>query len=228
MKKKILLFIAIVSCLFTLVGCKSSSTNLCEHLIENREHLFVGNDALYSVTFSTGTRESNYNFDGVINEHVPFGILTLSRIDNLSLANDTYTYIVTINEETYTGFLEKDTSDNSYSADLEVNLTGEENVNAQISFTGYTFNKDLENLSSQFQVDNKTALNIAQKELKSNLKSLLSDKNIKIEVVMKIMKDYSHEELKNYYWYVGILATNGETLGILIDANSGDIIAKKV
>ena len=44
----------------------------------------------------------------------------------------------------------------------------------------------------------------------------------------KLLKDFSNTELKTYYWYVGIVSTNGETLGILIDANSGDIIAKKV
>ena len=45
---------------------------------------------------------------------------------------------------------------------------------------------------------------------------------------MKIMKDHSNEDLKNYYWYVGIISTNGDTMGILIDANNGEIIAKKV
>ena len=45
---------------------------------------------------------------------------------------------------------------------------------------------------------------------------------------MKILKDHSDSELKTYYWYIGVVATNGETLGILIDANSGEIIAKNV
>ena len=46
--------------------------------------------------------------------------------------------------------------------------------------------------------------------------------------VMKILKDYSIENTPKYYWYVGIISTNGETLGILIDATKGDVIAKKV
>ena len=59
------------------------------------------------------------------------------------------------------------------------------------------------------------------------IENILKDKNVKIEVVMKIMKDYSQVDLKNYYWYVGAISTNGDTLGILIDANDGEIIAKK-
>ncbi len=227
MKKKILIVALFALCLFGFVGCGKTKINLTDYLIEQRENLFTASDDLYSVSFSTGMRESDYSFDGVINEKVPFGVLTLTRNQNLPLANDTYTYIVTINEETHTGFLEKG-NNNSYSADLEVNTVGDETINVQISFTGYTFNQDLTNTSSNFQVDGPTALNIAQKELGENVANLLKDKNVKIEVVMKLMKDFSNEDLQSYYWYVGIISTNGDTLGLLVDANSGDIIAKKV
>ena len=227
MKKKFLIFVLLAVMVIPLAACGKSKLNLNDYLIEKRENLYTACDELYCVSFSTGTREKNYNFDGIITEMVPFGVLTIVRCDNQPLANDTYSYIVKIGDQTFNGFLEK-TNSNSYSADLEVNNINNENINVQISFTGYTFNKDLENTGSSFEVDSNTALTIAQKELKENIKNLLSDKNIKIEVIIKTMKDYSVEELKNYYWYVGIIATNGETLGILIDANNGDVIAKKV
>lgn len=227
MKKKFLVIALLCCCLFGFVGCGKSNIHLADFLIEQRENLFTANDDLYSVSFSTGLREQDYNFDGTINDKVPFGVLTLSRNDNLPLANDTYTYLVTINEQTYSGFLEKG-NNNSYSADLEVNTLGDEIINVQISFTGYTFNKDLTNTSSSFNVDSPTALNIAEKELQENLSNLLKDKNVKIEVVMKLMKDYSNSELQNYYWYIGIIANDGSSMGILIDANTADIIAKKV
>ena len=226
-KKKIGFLMLVAICIFTLSACGKNTINLSNHVIEKRENLFVASDDIYSVSFSTGTRESNYNFDGIINEMVPFGVLTLTRNNNQSLANDTYSYIVTINDQTYSGFLEK-TNNNSYSADLEVNTLGDENINVQISFTGYTFNQNLENLTSGFQVDSNSALKVAQTELKEGVENLLSDSNVNFEVIMKIMKDYSSEDLKNYYWYIGIISTNGDTLGILIDANSGDVIAKKV
>ena len=75
-------------------------------------------------------------------------------------------------------FLQKSNNDNSYSADLEVNTIGNENINVQISFTGYTFNKDLTNTSSSFQVDHLSALKVAEKELKQDLENLLNDKII--------------------------------------------------
>ncbi len=228
MKKKICVFMLFIAGLVGLSACGKSKLNLNDYVIEKRENLFTACDNLYSVNFSTGEREKSFNLDGQVNSLIPFGILTFTRLDNQPLANDDYSYLVTIGENTFSGFLTKGINDNSYSADLEMSADQAQNINVKISFTGYTFNKDLENVSKNFQVDTSSAIKVAEKELKENIENVLSDKNVKIEVVMKVLKDHSNEELKNYYWYVGIVSTNGDTLGILIDANSGDIIAKKV
>ena len=227
MKKKLIIFGLLLISTLSLSACGNKKINIANYLIEERNNLFTASDDLYIANFSTGKRENNYNFDGSINEMIDFGILTFSRIDNNALANDNYTYIVSINDDQHTGFLVKSEVDNSYSADLGICVKDEDEISVQVSFTGYTFNKQLENVSSQFNVDKNTALKIANKELSENLKNITQN-NAKIEVVMKILKDYSSSELKNYFWYIGAISTNGETVGILIDANSGDIIAKKV
>ena len=228
MKKTKIMFCAMFG-LFAIIlsACGTTNISLADYLIEHRNNLFTSSDNLYSVSFSTGLREKDYNFDGEISELIPFGILTLTRNDGQPLANDVYSYIVTIDGTAHSGYLEKSTN-NSFSADLEVNTTGKEEINVQISFTGYTYKQNLENTGSNFQVDSLTAIKVAENELKKELQNLLKDKNVKIEVVMKIMKDYSIKESKNYYWYVGIISTSGNTMGILIDAQNGDIIAKKV
>lgn len=228
MKKKLLIFTLLAVCVLGLTACGKSSINLGDYLIEERDNLFTANDSLYNVSFSSGMRESDYNFDGVITDKVEFGVLTLMRNDAEALANDNYTYIVTINEEKFTGLMEKSPVDNSYAVDLGVKVSNDATIVVSINFTGYTFNQTLVNTSNDFSVDKNTALEIANNELKEDVKNITSDKNTKIEVVMKILKDYSTEDLKNYYWYVGVVSSNGETLGILIDANSGEIIAKKV
>ena len=228
MKKKILVFMMLIVSVFSLTACGKSKINLADYLIEERNTLFTANDELYSATLSSGLREKDYNFNGVVDEKVDFAILTLSRNDNQPLANDTYIFIVTVNGNAHTGFLEKNETNNSYSTDVGIKVANTDEVSVQISFTGYTFNQALINTSSSFSVDTSTAIDIANKELKEELKNITSDKNVKIEAVMKILKDNSNTELQNYYWYVGVISTNGETLGILIDANSGNIIAKKV
>ena len=228
MKKKILIFMMLAICLLSFSACGNADINLKDYLIEERNNLFYAEDDLYSVTFSTGRREQNYGLDGTINEMVDFGVITLARLDNNPLADDTYTYTIKINDQTYTGFLEKSNYDNTYSIDIETSAPNDATVSIQITFTGYSFNQEMSIVSNNFSVDKDAALEIANSELKEDLNNITSDKNNKIEVLMKILKDYSNGEVKNYYWYIGIVSTNGDTLGILINASNGEIIAKKV
>ena len=228
MKKKLLIFMFLFVALISLSACGGKELNLCDYLIEERNNLFVANDELYTLNLSSGLRESNYQFDGVITDKVEFAVITFVRNDNLPLANDTYAYIVKINDEEFSGFLEKSPVDNTYVADLGVAVNDDAIISAKISFTGYTFSGELANISSAFGYDKNKVLEIANNELGEEIKNILQDSNVKIEVVTKIMKDYSSVDMKNYYWYVGVISTNGDTLGILVDANSGEIIAKKV
>jgi len=227
MKKNFLIMLLLTITLFGLTACKNNEINLQNYIIEDRQNLFTANDELYTITLTTGLREIDYCFDGIVGEKTNFAILSLVRNDNKTLSNDNYSYTIAINEETETGFLQKSEVDNSYCIDLEKEIPSTATINVQISFTGYSINKDLTNISNSFNVDNKTALSIANDQLKSNAENMLKT-NSNIEVVTKLLKDNSVSELNNYYWYVGVISTNGETMGILIDANSGEILAKKV
>ncbi len=229
MKKKILVCCLLIlsSCLFFACG-SSKKIDIANHTIEERNHLFSAHDDIYSLTLSTGTREHDYALDGIRNEMVDFSVLSLTKLDGSSLSNDTYTYVLTINEETHTGYLEKSEIDNSYNIDLGLNISADAKVIAKITFTGYCFEKDLANVSSEFVVSKQKAIETANKELKKELKEITSDKNNRIETIIKIVKDYSTSEVKRYYWYIGVVSNNGETLGILIDTNTGDVVAKKV
>lgn len=226
MKKKILiLFLAI--CSLTLVACGNKGLTLKDYLIEERQTLYTAQDDLYTASFSSGMRENNYSFDGVKNDMVEFGIICFARTDSKTMAKDHYAYTVKINEQTYTGNLQQSELDNSYSADIQVCAPAGATVSVQIDFTGYTFNKEMANTTAEFAIDHNKALDIAGKELKQSMKNLSSDKNNKMEAVMKIVKDTS-TEAGHYYWYVGVVSTNGDVLGVLVDSTTGEIIAKKV
>lgn len=227
MKKKLLIFTLLALSIFGLTACGKNSIDLNKYLIEERDNLFIANDNIYNVTFSSGMRENNYNLDGIVNDKVEFGVLTLMRNDANPLANDTYEYIVTINEEEFKGTMEKSPIDNSYAVDIEKKVEDNAIINVKINFTGYKFNQDLTNISNNFEISKDQALKIANTELKQAIKDIQSGNNVKFEVVMKILKD-SSTDTNRFYWYIGVISTNGETLGILIDANTGEIIAKKV
>ncbi len=227
MKKKILCLAVLMLCLFGLTACNNTKIDLNNYLIEERNNLFTAEDDNYAVTFSTGLREKEYDLDGVRNEMVDFGVLTIARIDRQPIATTGCEYVLTIDDEVLRGNLIKSELDNTYSCDLERSVLNESKIHVQINITGYTFEKDLENTSNDFSVDKTAAISVANSELNESLNGFSKDKN-NFEAVMKIVKDYSTSEVKNYYWYIGVVAQNGETLGILIDATNGDVIAKKI
>lgn len=227
MKKKILCFVVMAFSLVAFCACGSKKIELKDYLIEERNNLFTAQDDTYSVTFSSGMREENYNLDGQINNMVDFGVLTLSRLDHNPLAITECTYLLTLDDQIYTGELKQSEFDNTFSTDIGAKASNTSTISVQLKFDGVTFDAQMANTTGEFTVDTNAALKIANKELKNELQNFSKDKN-NFEVVMKIVKDYSNADVKDYYWYIGVVSKNGNTLGILIDANSGDVIAKKV
>lgn len=228
--KKFICVLSIAICGILFVGCggnKKAETNFNNHLIEIRNNLFACEDGTYYATVCTGEREKDYALDGVVNELVPFGIITLARLDNEMLKLDEYAFTLVVNGENITGSLEKSPYDNTYSADIEQVIADDAEISLQVVVDGANFNQNLTNISSNFVVGKDRAITIACDELKDSIKNLSKDKNSSSEAFIKILKDYSGES-NRYYWYVGIISPEGKTSGVLIDTNSGDIISKKV
>ena len=117
--KKIFILTLLLTFIFGLTACGKNTIKLQDYLIEERNNLFTAQDNLYNVTFSSGLREKNYNYDGKIDEKVEFGVLTLMRNDSNPLANDKYSYTIRINDEEFNGVMEKSPVDNSYAVDIE-------------------------------------------------------------------------------------------------------------
>lgn len=227
MKKKILIVLFAI-CAFCLTACGNKDLKLNDYLIEERQNLFIAQDEVYTVSLSSGMREENYNFDGVKNNMTEFGIVTIARLDSAPMGNFDYNYTIKVDDQTFTGKLEKSEVENSYIADIEKRVNDSSSVSVQIVFGSTSFNKEMTNISSKFEVNSNKAIEIANQTLKKDIKQLTSDKNNKIEAVMKIVKDSSSADPCNYYWYVGVVSTNGEILGVLVDSSNGQIIAKKV
>ncbi|MFQ6724241.1 MAG: hypothetical protein ACLRFE_02785 [Clostridia bacterium] len=228
--KNFLCILSVVMCGLLFVACgasKKDEVNFNNHLIEIRNNLFAGEGDVYYATLCTGEREHDYALDSMVNELVPFGIITLARLDNQPLNQDEYSFTLVVNGENITGALEKSPYDNTYSADIEQVIADDAEISLQLVVDGSNINQALTNISSQFTIDKDEAISIACNELRDSIKSLSTRKDNCSEAFIKILKDYSGESNK-YYWYIGIISPDGKTSGILIDTISGDIISKKL
>lgn len=221
------IFVALIAVIF--VGCgekKEAVDTINNHIIEVRNNLYAGSDENFFATFCTGDREDPYGLDGVINEKIPFGIVTFSRVNNSSLNNTEYNFTIIINGEETSGILEKSPYDNTYSADIGKKVDDNAEISLRLTADGKEFNQVLFNESKNFAVTKEDAINIAGEELKDAIVSMNKEDGSP-EAMVKILKDCSGET-NRYFWYVGIVSSNGKTAGVLIDANTGDIISKKL
>ncbi|MBQ3502414.1 MAG: PepSY domain-containing protein [Clostridia bacterium] len=228
--KKVLIILSVLICGVALVGCGNGSkneTNFNNHLIEVRNNLFAGQDEVYYATVCTGEREQDYALDGVVNNLIPFGIVTVSRLDNEMLDNDQYQFTLVVNGENIEGTVEKSPYDNTYSADIEQIIPNDAELILELNIDGDKFSQTLTNVSNTFSVSKDNAISIACEELKESVKGLSKEQGAYSEAFVKILKDYSGES-NRYYWYVGIISPEGQTAGVLIDSNSGEVISKKV
>lgn len=212
------------------VGCnktKETIDTLNNHIIEVRNNIYAGSDDTYFATFCSGEREEPYALDGVVNDRVPFGIVTFSKNDNSALNQDTYAFTIVINGETMTGTLEKSPYDNTYSADVETMVDDNAEITLTVNVDSTTFEQVLYNESKNFAVNQTQALEIAGKEMSECIFHIKDQDGKTGEAMVKILKDYSGET-NRYFWYVGFVSVEGTTCGVLIDANTGEIVSKKV
>lgn len=220
----------VLLCGLLFMGCDSNKKSvdmINDHIIEVRNNIYMGSDDTFYATFCSGEREEPYDLDGVVNQMVPFGIVTFSRNDNARLTNDEYMFTITINGEATSGTLTKSPYDNTYSADIEKAVDDDAEISLEINVNGTPFSQTLFNESKNFGVSKEDAINIAGKELSSALSEMKSADGKTAEAMIKILKDYSGET-NRYFWYVGVVGADGKTAGVLIDANTGEVVSVKV
>ena len=223
--KKIIIAIITTLVAFAFYGCGASQTDLAlQNMAEVRYNVFSGENNVYVATFMSGKRESPYVVNGICEKQVEFGMVTIKY-----KTNDMPTvaqYELSVGDNIYKGNLEY----NNYEGTLMVDIQKVVSDDAQISLKVIT-NVDeqictLEPKTKGMEITWRTALDIALESLGDEAKSYISKGKMNGEVYVKIITDLNNS-FDNFYWYVSIVGTNGKTNGVIIDPQSGEVIAKK-
>jgi len=200
--------------------------DISTHLIEVRDVMFVSNDDDYLISLMSGQREQDYAIDGKVSELVPFGVLVFNRLDGGVIESENITYALKFGENYFTGNMEKSPYDNSYLVDIENEIPTDASVLVTVNLGGGKIvEKTLNCVSNNFTVSKDRAVEIAQTKLKTNISKM--QKSGEYEAYVRILKDYSDEENRTYFWYIALIGTDGNTAGILIDSNTEEIVTMK-
>ena len=218
MKKTILLAGLACVCL-VFVGCgKSIESQIKTNLSDVRYNVFVGKNNEINVSLMSGMREMPYNFDGISNKKCEFGIITLTS-QKTKLINSNFT--LKVDGAEINGTLEENPYNHSFMTDIEKIIDCKSTV--YISIENIVENMILTCESKEWQVQYDDALKIGTEALLEKAKMFVEGNELQAESYLKIIFDQSSND-SPYYWYFGITGKNGETIAVIIDVNTGEIV----
>ncbi len=228
---KYFLFLSLIACFvvasgLAFTGCTDKYVSLTqESLAEVRQTLFVGETDNLSVTFMSGYREKDYIINGYNTELIPFGVLTVTLLNNNITQSDGATYALTIGTNRYEGVFEINPFDSTYVGDIKQLVTDTQDLTLRFVLGSLNEEINLHNISSTWKVNHTEALKIACKELKPQLKKLTQGTFLG-ETYIKIICDNKIQE-NGCYWLVNFVGRKGETHSVLINPITAEILAKK-
>ncbi|MGN1208108.1 MAG: hypothetical protein ACI4TI_01425, partial [Christensenellales bacterium] len=189
-----------------------------------RFNLFEASNEEVNVRFTSGFREDPYVLNGKSENKKEFGIITVKFLKNLPNKNTSPNFVITISDMDFDGEFELNPFDQTYVQDIETFVLDTSTVSIKIMFGEFVFESALKNISKDFSINHKDALQIFTKEFQKNIHNLLKNGQ-DFEVYVKIINDPNLEINKNYF-YVSLISTQGESFSLIIDPNSGTILAK--
>jgi len=223
--RKFLLGILLCALCVIFTGCNTSTLDLVlENMAEVRYNVFSGEDDVVSLTFMSGKRENPYVVNGVCEKTVDFGLLTVKfKNDDLPTSAN---YRINADDLEYSGALEFNNYENTFLVDIQKIVSDDTNITVAVIVGSDIYEVTLISQTKAFEITWYTALQIAVEEMKEDLQNYVKNNTLDGEVYVKVIVDINNQ-FSNYYWYVCIVNSDGDTNAVIIDPTSGEVIAKK-
>ena len=225
MKKHLTIIFILIFSAICFYGCNNNINLLVQEKIsEVRFNLFNCFSDEINVNFTSGFRENPYILNGKSESKKEFGVITVKFLKEIENKNILPSFVITINDMDFDGEFELNPFDQTYVQDIETFVLDDSTISIKVMWGDFLFENELKNISKTFNCNHSKALNIFIKEYDKDIKYLLKN-NIDFEVYIKIINDPSLNIDKNYF-YVCLLSTTGESLSVIIDPFSQEILVK--
>ena len=222
--KKIFLtsLLLVLTLVFSACGANKIDVVL-DNLAEVRYNVFSGENEEFSATFMSGKREDPYIVNGTCEKQTEFGMLCVKykKSDMPIVAQ----YKLDVNGTEYTGNLEYNKYDSTLMVDIKKVVDDNAKINLTISTTNGDLTCALDAKTDNLQITWRSALEIALETLDTKIDEYFSKGKLNGEVYIKIITDLN-SNFDTYYWYVSIVGINGNTNGVIIDPQTGEVVAQ--
>lgn len=221
-----------IVCFFILVifltgGCGSNALfdYARQNVSEIRNNLFIGKSENIIVSFSSGEREKNYVIDGKSGENTDFGVFSVIVLNDNKYETKR-SFVANINQVDYSGTFEVNPYDKTLLFDIGIKFEDDAQISISVILDEIYETIQLENVSQTWNIDCFDAVEIACKKLQSELKRYIKEKNLTMEIYVKILFDIDNLE-NPYFWLVTFTGNDEKEVSVVIDVSTGEVLSKK-
>ncbi len=225
--KKILIFGLVVAILvvggFVVLANffgKTLEERVMANMSELTEEYFYGEGSNFSVTIASGMREQDYAMNGKAGEQVEFALVTLRLQEELK--QRVVKVDIKIDEDVIAEQeLELNPLDGTYMADIERRFGGDEVIEVTLG----TESIAVQNLSKDFAVDAAKAVEIAAKELETQISQQKRGTSLDAECYLRVL-DKKANGFDELFWCFTVVTPEGETHSVVLSTQDGKVLAK--
>ena len=219
--KKLLVIAIIVFIALMSFACKTSMQKRATAISEFRDEVLVGKKENVDATLISGYREEPFNVDGTSNAvKKDFAVLSVECVT----AQSELEYCMQSSNATFKGTLVKHPLKNSYSVELDERITG--SATLQVSLGDNVVEIMLNSVRTSDMITPDVALDIAESELKKEIKQMNIDGDFSAEIFIRLLKNPINSE-GGYFWYVAYAEDKYVVKAVLIHPITREIYAKK-
>lgn len=210
--KKFSLLLIILLCPIVLFGCTLGSSKIEDYMSELTKVYFKGTDVEHPnirASISVGTRETPYKIDGIHQKTCDFSLISINF--NEIFDEETIKASITINEESKEIELYYNPINSSYMNDLGYALNDTDTITLIYNDYNITFT----NITKDFKVDYKKAIEVASEKLKAEIEPLWNNGNFMGECYLEILT-LQEGNFDQLFWYFRVVTQDNQTYKIVI------------
>lgn len=210
--KKFSLLLIILLCPIVLFGCTLGSSKIEDYMSELTKVYFKGTDVNHPnirASISVGTRETPYKIDGIHQKTCDFSLISINF--NEIFDEETIKASITINEESKEIELYYNPINSSYMNDLGYALNDTDTITLIYNDYNITFT----NITKDFKVDYKKAIEVASEKLKAEIEPLWNNGNFMGECYLEILT-LQEGNFDQLFWYFRVVTQDNQTYKIVI------------
>ena len=210
-----------------LVGCNKVDKKLQSmqsNISYYNNEMLVAEDANFYIELVSGSREKALIADGEVGEMAEYCTMNVTPV-TLDMTNRSLTFKVTGEAGVYEGSLEKSIIGINYTANIEELQKLGAIKNVTITLGEQNFEYTLSNINTN-GIDYKKAVESVYNNCAEDLESMFDGNSFKSEIYIKISCDRSKNP-KEYFWFVNVVENSDNIFCVLVDMQTGEIIAKK-